>query len=336
MPPVIGALAGRSANGRRRQRVVDARDRTTLVDAVTITGVWVVMATITAIHRHDFLSRQTLLAITFTMAIAGIMAVAQAVIVLGGALLDLSLPITLIAAAFAAVSVLGRGWPTGVAVLAGIAAGALVGVINATVVVVGRLNPIIVTLATNFGGLAFLHLMFLSAETPINSGLRRFGLGRWLGLPNVFWLMIAMIGLAGLAIAFTRWGRHLRAVGGNSQAAKARGLSLRRTRFFTFVAAGAIAGVAGVCFAAVNPQFGPNGGANYQLTVIAAVILAGISLSGGKGNLLVLFLSVGFISTIPVTIAFFGLTSVWTEVFQGALLVVAVGIDGYRLKRGAK
>jgi ribose transport system permease protein len=70
--------------------------------------------------------------------------------------------------------------------------------------------------------------------------------------------------------------------------------------------------------------------------VIAAVILAGISLSGGKGNLLVLLISVGFLATIPASIAFFGLAPAWAMVFQGALLIFAVGVDGYRLKRSAR
>jgi len=94
--------------------------------------------------------------------------------------------------------------------------------------------------------------------------------------------------------------------------------------------------VAGVLFSAVNPSFTPAAGAGFQLIVIAAVILAGVSLSGGKGNLLLLLLSVGFLATIPASIAFFGLAPAWALVFQGAILIVAVGIDGFRQKRSAR
>jgi ribose transport system permease protein len=86
----------------------------------------------------------------------------------------------------------------------------------------------------------------------------------------------------------------------------------------------------------VNPTFGPASGTGFQLTVIAAVILAGFSLAGGKGNMLVLLLSVGFLSTIPASIGFFGLPPAWSMVFQGALLIGAVGLDGFRLKRSAR
>ena len=83
-----------------------------------------------------------------------------------------------------------------------------------------------------------------------------------------------------------------RVVGGNRVAAQARGISLRRTRFGVFIASGVCGGMAGLLFAAANAAFGPTAGADFLLPVIAAVILAGVSLSGGRGNLLLLLLSV--------------------------------------------
>jgi ribose transport system permease protein len=290
----------------------------------------------TTIVRPDFLSTQTLLAVTFTMSISGILAVSQALIVISGGLLDLSLPVALVISAWATVTALNNGVPDFVAILIGILTGAAWGGLNGLIVVFGKLNPIIVTLATGFGGLAIMLIFFKSAQIPSTSGLRAYGLGRFLGLPNIFWPMVIVIVLAGIALAYTRWGRHLVAVGGNAQAAKARGINLRRMRLATFIGAGAVAGLAGVMFSAVTPSFTPNAGASFQLIVIGAVILAGISLSGGKGNLLVLILSVGFLATIPTSIAFFGLAPAWALVFQGALLIIAVGIDGYRLKRTAR
>jgi ribose/xylose/arabinose/galactoside ABC-type transport system permease subunit len=314
----------------------DAPARTAVRDALAITAVWALLIIATTVARPDFLSSQTLLAITFTASISGILAVAQSLIVISGGLLDLSLPVSLILSAWATVTALGSGAPTFVAIVVGVLVGAAWGGVNGMIVVYGKLNPIIVTLATGFGGLAGMLLLFKSAQIPATSELRQFGLGRFLGLPNVFWPMVLVILLAGLALGYTRWGRRLVAVGGNAQAAKARGISLARTRFFAFIGAGAVAGLAGVLFSAVNPSFTPAAGAGFQLIVIAAVILAGVSLSGGRGNLLVLLLSVGFLATIPSSIAFFGLAPAWAMVFQGALLILAVGFDGYRLKRSAR
>lgn len=318
-----------SPKARRRLNVVAK-------DALSIAVVWILLILVTAIVRPDFLSRQSLLAITFAMSIGGILAVAQGLVVISGALLDLSIPVGLILSAFVAVQSLKADLPTVVAVVLGILAGALWGLLNGSIVTFLKLNPIIVTLATGFGGLAVMLIGFKSAQIPSKSELRKFGLGRFLGLPNVFWPMVAIVIVVGLAVAFTRWGRHVVAVGGNPTAAKSRGISLRRVRLGVFSGAGAIAGIAGVLFATVNPSFTPAAGSGFQLTVIAAVILAGISLSGGKGNFLVLLLSVGFLSTISVSIAFFGLPPAFTLVFQGALLILAVGLDGYRLKRGTR
>ncbi|WP_394550777.1 ABC transporter permease [Agromyces sp. MMS24-JH15] len=328
--------AAPAATGGRGARRTGLRVPAAARDALSIAGVWLLLIVATTIVRPDFLSQQTLLAVTFTMSISGILAVAQALVVVSGGLLDLSLPVALIVSAWATVASLNAGAPSWLAVLLGIATGAAWGSLNGLIVVLGKLNPIIVTLATGFGGLAVMLIFFKSAQIPSASELRQFGLGRFLGLPNAFWPMVALIVVTGLALAVTRWGRHLVAVGGNPRAAAARGISLKRTRFFTFLGAGAVAGLAGVVFSSVNPSFTPASGAGFQLNVIAAVILAGISLSGGKGNLLVLLLSVGFLATIPASIAFFGLPPAWALVFQGALLILAVGIDGYRLKRSAR
>ena len=333
LPSTESANAGRRDRGPRR---LDAPARVATRDALTIAGVWGMLIVATSLVRPDFLSTQTLLAVTFTASITGVLAVAQSLVVISGGLLDLSLPVSLVLSAWTTVTVLGAGAPTPVAVIVGLLTGAAWGALNGAIVVMGKLNPIIVTLATGFGGLAFMLLLFKSAQIPSDSALREFGLGRFLGLPNVFWPMIVLIVLAGLAIAFTRWGRRLTAVGGGAQAARSRGVVLSRTRLLTFTGAGTVAGLAGVLFAAVNPSFTPNAGAGFQLIVIAAVILAGISLAGGKGNLLVLLLSVGFLATIPTSIAFFGLAPAWAMVFQGALLIFAVGVDGYRLKRSAR
>ena len=131
----------------------------------------------------------------------------------------------------------------------------------------------------------------------------------------------------------TRYGRRAIAVGGNRLAAQARGISLKKTRFAIFMAAGAFVGFAGVLFASAAGPFKPSSANHLQLSVIAGVILAGISLAGGRGNFWMLLLSIGFLSTIPTSLVFFGLSSDTQSVFQGVLLIIAVAIDGYRARR---
>jgi ribose transport system permease protein len=210
------------------------------------------------------------------------------------------------------------------------------GAFNATIIVVGKLNPVIVTLATNFIGLAALYLVFQLAQVPNNSEIYNFGRASVLGLPAIWWPMLALVLVVGHLMRSTRYGRRTTAVGGNRFAAQARGISLKRTRFGTFIAAGGFVGFAAILFASAAGPFNPSSANTLQLNVIAAVILGGISLRGGQGNFWMLLLSVGFLSTIPTALVFFGLSSDTQSVFQGIILILAVAVDGYRTRRGAR
>jgi ribose transport system permease protein len=327
-PPAGGSRTG--AGGLRAVRLHGWN--TTL----TLLGAWLLLIAISGLHRADFLAQQTVLAVTFTMAITGVLAVGQALVAISGGILDLSQPTSLILSAYVTSVLLALGVPTVLVVVVAVALGAAWGCLNALVIVFGKLNPIIVTLATNFIGVAALFLVFQSAQAPINSALRAFGRGYFLGLPDIWWPMVFLVLVVGWLLPRTRYGRRTIAVGGNRVAAQARGVSLRRTRFGVFTAAGACAGMAGLLFAGANAAFSPTAGSDFLLPVIAAVILAGVSLAGGRGNILLLLLSVGFLSTVPTSLAFFGLTSAWQTVFQGAILILAVAIDGYREKRARR
>jgi ribose transport system permease protein len=301
--------------------------------ALIVLLAWLLLIAATGLYRHDFLSQQTVLAITFTMAIVGVLAVAQALVGISGGILDLSQPTALIMSAAIVAWLLGLDVPVPLAVLAGIATGAIWGCFNAAVVVLARLNPIIVTLATNFIGGAGMFLIYQNAQVPLKSPVADFGKTYFLGLPNIWWPMVVLILVVGYFLPRTRYGRHMIAVGGNRFAAQARGISLRKTRFAVFATSGAIVGGAGVLFAASNGPFAPTAGATFQLPVIASVILAGCSLAGGRGNIWLILLSVGFLSTVPTSLVFFGLNSNWQAVLQGMILIVAVSIDGWRAKR---
>ncbi|MCC5974648.1 MAG: ABC transporter permease [Rubellimicrobium sp.] len=301
--------------------------------ALALVAVWLVLIAATGLYRPDFLSHQTLLAVTFTMSIVGVLAVAQALVAISGGFLDLSQPSGLILSGLVTVRLAEAGMPMPVLILGALATGAAWGLVNATIIVLAKLNPVIVTLATNFIGLAALFLLFQLAQVPRGTAIHEFGRTSLLGLPAIWWPMAALILVAGFFLPRTRVGRRAIAVGGNRQAARARGISLPRTRIAIFTLSGALVGLASVLFVASSGPFNP-GSANFlQLNVIASVILAGVSLAGGRGNLWLLFPSVGFLSTIPTTLVFFGLASDWQLIFQGFILVFAVAFDGYRARR---
>ena len=302
-------------------------------NAALVAGAWIALITASAMHRSDFLSYQTLLAIAFTMAIVGVLAVAQALVGVSGAILDLSQPTALTLAGAVVCQLLTMDWPLPVVVVIGIVVGAVWGMFNATIIVVGKLNPIIVTLATNFIGTATMFLVYQHIQAPITSVLVTWGQGNFLGLPNIWWPMLILVVVVGYFLPNTAVGRHAIAVGGSRFAAQARGISLKKTRFAIFAISGAIVGLASIMFAASNGPFAPSAGTTFQLPVIAGVILAGVSLAGGRGNIRLILLSVGFLSTVPTSLVFFGFSSNWQAVFQGFILIVAVSIDGWRARR---
>ena len=316
-----------------RTRSADKKVREGLGNAAILVGAWLLLILVSTINRPDFLSRQTLLSIAFTMSIIGVLSLAEGLVTISGGILDLSIPTVLILSSWIAVTLLERNWDTWVVAVLTIATGMSWGLLNAAVIVYGKINPIIVTLGTNFAGMAVMLLVFQSAQVPVQSELSRFGQGYFLGLPNVFWPMLLLVLIVGFLMQHTRYGRRTIAVGGNPAAAKSRGISLAKTRFGVFAAAGALGGVAALLFVGSNASFTPKDGAGYLLPVVAVVILAGISLSGGRGHLWVILISVGFLSTLPVSLVFFGLSSSWQAVAQGAILIVAVMIDGLRQKR---
>lgn len=285
---------------------------------------WLLLIAATALYRPDFLSHGTVLAVAFTMSIVGVLAIGQALVAISGGFLDLSQPSGLILSSLVVVRLAEAGMPLPVLIVAAVLAGMAWGLFNALIIVFAKLNPVIVTLATNFIGLAALYLVFQLAQVPLGSDVHALGRSSWLGLPAIWWPMAALVLVIGFLMPRTRYGRRAIAVGGNRFAARARGISLKATRFAIFIAAGGFVGFAAVLFAASSGPFNPGSANNLQLNVIASVILAGVSLAGGRGNLWMLLFSVGILSTIPTSLVFFGFASDRQLIFQGLILVAAV------------
>jgi ribose/xylose/arabinose/galactoside ABC-type transport system permease subunit len=305
--------------------------------AIAVCATWALLIIGTTAYQTDFISHQTVLSVTFTMAVVGVLAVAEGLVVISGGMIDLSLPTSLILAAAVTTTLLDQGWNIVPVILVAVAIGGAWGALNATIIVLGKINPIIVTLGTNLAGVALLSIHITGYSTlPPSSGLATWGDALFLGLPNVFWVMVLTILLAGYLLPRTRVGTRVLAVGGSTQAARVRGISLPKTRFGVFIVSGMVVGLAAVLFAASTHSFGISDGTTYLLPPIAAVIVAGISLAGGSGNLWVLFASVGLLSTVPTSMAFFGLSDLWQQVPPGLILVAAVSIDGYRRKRATR
>lgn len=306
--------------------------------AGALVAAWLLVIIVTTVFHPDFLSGRTVLAIGFTMAITGIVSVGQGVLTASGALLDLSIPAGIMLPAWLVAVLVSSSKPPPVAVIVmiGVAAGLGWGLLNALVVTSLKVNPLIVTLGTNFVGIALLSMTFGNQSVFGQSALVDFANGRTGVIPNIWWVMLVIVVVGSVFLGHTRGGRRLMATGGSPLAARSRGVSIRKMRLLAFGVAGACYGVAGVLFAGSTSTFTARDSGPYLLAVIAAVILAGVRLDGGRGNLLLILPSVGLLATVQTALVFFGLNAAMQEVFQGAILIVALGADGTLRRRATR
>lgn len=300
---------------------------------LVLLGAWIFLIAISVINRSDFLSGATFGAITFNMCIIGVLAIGQAFVVISGGVLDLSITVSMLLSSFMTVVFYELGWNTPALLIGSILCAAAFGLFNSILVVWLRINPLIVTLGTGFAGAGVLLIVFDRKLVDPKSWIADFGTSYLFQFPTAWWPMAFLTIGAYFFFKYNRLGRHFLAVGGNPLSAKAMGISLKRLRVLTFVGAAAIGGIAGIIFAGFTPEIRPNSGSFFVLPVIAAVVLAGFSLSGGRGSFIALFISVGFLSTIPTSLVFFGLKSIWATFIQGFILIIAVSIDAYRTLR---
>jgi simple sugar transport system permease protein len=171
--------------------------------------------------------------------------------------------------------------------------GLLLGALSGTIVVTGRLQPFIVTLAMMVGvlGAARLTAGQDSAVLPVYTGTNatenfeflRSTIGGIIPVPGLFFL--AAIGIFGALLTFTTFGRYIYAIGGNEEAALLSGIRVARTKLAAYLFSGMLAGLAGVLFVAQYRQGKPDAGSGLELDAIAAVVIGGTSLMGGRGGL---------------------------------------------------
>lgn len=275
----------------------------------------------------NFLSVVNLSNVLRLSAVIGLLAIGQTlVIVSGGGGIDLS--VGSVAAASAIVGALFQGFgPVGVVAIA-LAAGAFFGLVNGLGVTTGGMQPFIVTLATFTiaRGVAYQ----LTNAQPIYldaTGLQKLATGTLGEVPiPIFALLLAVV-VTQLILSRTTYGRNLYAVGGNEEAAYASGVNVRRYRIGVYVASGLFAGLAGVFGMAQLNTADPNFGNGYELTSIAAVVVGGALLSGGKGSVVGTAIGVLIMAFLSNLLNLLNVNPWTTLMITGVIIVVVVGLN---------
>jgi len=235
-----------------------------------------------------FASMQQILRLLIVAALLGIVAAGQNLVILGGREgIDLSVGGVVSLSAIIAGNLM-SGSDTGIpmAIVACIAAGALIGLINGIGTTLLRIPPLVMTL----GMLGVLQGLLIVIRQGIPSGRAAPGLSQFvtqpflLGLPGIIWLWIAIGVLMALLLHRTVFGQRIYAIGSNEHAAWMAGVPVKAVRIALFVLSGAFAAIAGICLIGYSGSSFANVGEQYMLPSIIAVVFGGTSLAGGKGG----------------------------------------------------
>ena len=289
-----------------------------------------VIGTGLSLAHPTFLTVPNLLNVARQISINGILAVGVTLVLLTGGV-DLSLGSVVALAGVVAASLAHPGdHSVVVAIAAGIAVGAACGATNGLMVTRGLIPSFIATLGmmTAARGLALV----LAKGRPVSNLSPEFTrIGGDLGMVPIPAIVLGVLAV-GTAIVLRnlRLGRHLYAVGGNADAARASGIGVGRVRMIAYTVCGAFAGVAGVVLASRITTGQPNAGAGYELDAIAAVVIGGTSLSGGVGTIGGTILGALLVGVINNGLDLMNVSSYYQAIVKGVIIVGAVWLDRNR------
>jgi ribose transport system permease protein len=280
-----------------------------------------------------FFTADNMLNIARQVAVTAIVAVGMTFVIISGGI-DLSVGSTLALSGVVAAATFSGTQSMPVAVLAALAVGAVVGLFNGVVSAKGQIAGFIVTLATMGAvrGLAFI----FTGGNPVTASAPAFtwlGTGHILGIAVPIVVMIVAVLAGAFLLGKTRFGRYVYAIGGNEKASRWTGLKVPRIQIGVYTLVGVLAGLAGVILAARLGSGQPFVGTGFELDVIAAVILGGSSLAGGRGRMSGTIIGVLIIGVLNNGLTLMNVSSYWQMVVQGAIILVAVLIDRWVRKR---
>ena len=262
-----------------------------------------------------------------------IAAVGMTIVILTGQI-DISIGSTFAVCGVAAGLLAKEGTPAAFVGLAAMLAGACLGAINGALVAYARIPAIVVTLATMVAwrdGLRWLTQGTWVSDLPADF--------QWLGLsqhsyPLVLAAVVALLGAVAMAtLGHVGVGRMIYAVGSNREAARLAGVDTALVLFSVFVITGALVGLAAVLNAVRFNQIPANAGLGLEMKVIAAVLVGGTSITGGRGTILGTILGVVLLGAIGPALTFLGVSAYWERAIQGGIILAAVGIDAFRALR---
>lgn len=325
------------AAGAREPQQGDGREslltRVVMRQETTLILVMLVIGGIAASRSGLFLSNANLTEIFRSSVIYFVMACGAALLIIGGGL-DFSAGAVFTLSSLVTAKMLVGGTPWPLAVLAGLLICCVVGALNFAIITYLHVPPIIATLGTSFMLTGVDNLVTGGLDVlPLPDSFQRLGQGNIAGVPNVVLIAIAVGLLFWFVLERTRLGVNVRALGGNRQAAVGNGLRVVRLDLALYAIAAGAAALAGMVYSArVGAGQVTAGGTSTTLIAITAVLIGGVSLQGGLGNIQGIAVGAVLLSLIDNALVLSRIPPQYNTIVVGAILVCAVAID--YLRRG--
>lgn len=309
-------------------------DRLTTVNLILT---FIVICLVFASQSEFFLTLDNFLNIGRTLGVVGIVAIGMTMVLITGGV-DISVgSVAALSGVVTSTLWINSGVPLGLATLVGLLSGMLVGLFNGFMITVVRINPLITTLASFsiVRGLAFV-LSEGQTNQLNNEAFKFLGRGEILGMPVSLVLMITLYVFFFIVLHHTRFGRNLYAIGGSTEASRLAGIDVSRHLLIVYVTSGLLAALGGIIISSQLASSAPRAAVGLEFTVIAAVVLGGTSLAGGKGSLVGTLVGVFILRVLDNGLVQMRVSSFYQDVVGGLMLLLAVGFDQIRLKLSSR
>jgi ABC-type sugar transport system ATPase subunit/ribose/xylose/arabinose/galactoside ABC-type transport system permease subunit len=327
-----GGVVRRPRHNKRRSRH-NKQGRVPLLRELALLGIVLVFCALLQWRTGAFLQPDSARERLTDAALLGFAAVGATVVILAGGL-DISLGQLMALSAGVAGRLWEQGYPLPVVAAVAVGIGAAGSLLNACLSLAGRVHPIVVTLGTMYvyHGLT---LWWLQQDVNIPGAARNWIFAQAAGLPVIAWSGLGLVVLTWAALHWTRSGRELYALGSNPAAAHRVSIERWRVWLKAFAVQGVLVGLAGLLLLARSGNLQPNSYEDRTLTAIAAAVVGGVAITGGRGSVWGVALGCLFLVSLAPACVFLHVSTQWQRTLVGGVMVVAVLVDSLWRRRGS-
>ena len=300
---------------------------------LSVAAALLVMLAMLAVFAPAFFQPQPLLSLVTREAPTLVVACGMALVIVSRQI-DISVGSQFSVCGVCAGLLAASGWPLAATVPAAVGAGALLGAVNGVLIAGLGLPSIVVTLAMMVTLRQGLNLARQGQFVNLPDGVQWFGFNQSNGQGLIVSFALLLLVALALAMRHLAAGRYIHAIGSDAEAARLAGIRPRLGTFLVFVLMGALTGLAAMLNVVQSPQVQPLSGLGLELKVIAAVVVGGVAISGGRGNLWGAFAGLLLLACIGPALTHLRVEAYWEKAIQGAIILLAVVADGIRSRRG--